>query len=34
MRLKVTQEQDELIASNLSSLAQSYVVLLNDELPP
>lgn len=34
LRLKVTEEQDEFIASNTYSLAQSYVALLNDELPP
>ena len=34
MRLKVKNEQDDFIASNTFSLAQSYVALLNDELPP
>jgi len=32
--LEVTDEQDDFIASNEYSLAQSYVALLNDELPP
>ncbi|WIV11551.1 GNAT family N-acetyltransferase [Proteiniborus sp. MB09-C3] len=34
MRLRVTDEQDDFISSNMYSLAQSYVALLNDELPP
>ena len=34
MRLEVTEEQDNYIASNMYSLAQSYVAQLNDELPP
>ena len=34
MDLSVTDEQDDYIASNQYSLAQSYVALLNDELPP
>lgn len=34
MNLKVRDEQDNFIASNMFSLAQSYVALLNDELPP
>ncbi len=32
--LKVTKEQDEFIATNTFSLAQSYVALLNDDDPP
>ncbi|HPT79358.1 MAG TPA: GNAT family N-acetyltransferase [Candidatus Atribacteria bacterium] len=34
IRLRVKEEQEEFIASNMYSLAQSYVALLNDELPP
>ena len=34
MGLDVTEEQDDFIASNEYSLAQSYVALLNDERPP
>lgn len=34
INLKVTEEQDNFIASNIYSMAQSYVALLNDELPP
>ncbi|SCG83691.1 diamine N-acetyltransferase [Proteiniborus sp. DW1] len=34
IRLRVKDEQDDFIASNMYSLAQSYVALLNDELPP
>lgn len=34
IRLRVKDEQDDFIASNMFSLAQSYVALLNDELPP
>ena len=34
LKLKVKEEQDDFIASNMYSLAQSYVALLNDELPP
>ena len=34
LKLKVTEEQDDFIASNMFSLAQSYVALLNDDLPP
>ncbi|MCK9526886.1 MAG: hypothetical protein M0R49_13295 [Limnochordia bacterium] len=34
LRLRVTEEQDGFIASNAFSLAQSYVALLNDDLPP
>ncbi|NLW52659.1 MAG: GNAT family N-acetyltransferase [Tissierellia bacterium] len=34
LRLKVTEEQDDFIASNMFILAQSYVALLNDDLPP
>jgi diamine N-acetyltransferase len=34
MRLKVKDEQDDFIADNDYSLAQSYVALLNDKLPP
>ncbi len=34
LRLRVKDEQDDFIASNMYSLAQSYVALLNDELPP
>lgn len=32
--LNVKKDQDDFIASNLYSLAQSYVALLNDFLPP
>ncbi|MCM1988895.1 GNAT family N-acetyltransferase [Oceanirhabdus seepicola] len=32
--LEIKEEQDDFIASNKFSLAQSYVALLNDELPP
>jgi diamine N-acetyltransferase len=32
--LKVTDEQDDFIATNKYSLAQSYVAQLNDEKPP
>lgn len=34
IKLKVTEEQDDFLASNIYSIAQSYVALLNDELPP
>lgn len=34
MNLNVTEEQDDFIASNKYSLAQSFVALSNDELPP
>lgn len=34
MRLRVKDDQDNFVASNMYSLAQSYVALLNDELPP
>lgn len=34
IRLKIKEEQEDFIASNMYSLAQSYVALLNDELPP
>ena len=34
LKLRVTEEQDDFIASNVFSLAQSYVALLNDDLPP
>ena len=34
MSLDVAEEQDDFIASNRYSLAQSYVALLNDEQPP
>ena len=34
IRLKVKDEQDGFIASNMFSLAQSYVALLNEDLPP
>ncbi len=34
INLRVTEEQDNFIASNIYSMAQSYVALLNDEQPP
>jgi len=34
MKLEVTDEQDDFIASNAYSLAQAYVGLLNDKHPP
>ncbi|HBK85375.1 MAG TPA: N-acetyltransferase [Firmicutes bacterium] len=34
IKLRVKDEQDDFIASNTFSLAQAYVALLNDELPP
>lgn len=34
LNLKVKDEQDEFIVSNMYCLAQSYVALLNDRLPP
>jgi diamine N-acetyltransferase len=32
--LRVAEEQDDFIADNIYSIAESYVALLNDELPP
>jgi len=34
INLQLTEEQRGFLASNVYSLAQSYVALLNDELPP
>lgn len=34
IRLKVKEEQEDFVASNMFSLAQAYVALLNDEFPP
>lgn len=34
IHLKVAPEQEEFVATNLFSLAQSYVALLNDPVPP
>ena len=34
INLQHTEEQRGFLASNVYSLAQSYVALLNDELPP
>lgn len=34
LNLKVTAEQDDYLATNMFSLAQSYVALSNDDLPP
>ncbi len=33
-RPNITEKQDEFLASNMYSLAQSYVALLNDKPPP
>lgn len=34
LRLKLHPEQENFVASNVYSLAQSYVALLNDKIPP